>query len=121
VRGVVLDDAGLLLDVGDTVATAVVDLPAGREVSVADAASVDADAVTLAEDVPFGHKFALLAHAPGDPVLKYGERIGRATAAIEPGEWVHTHNCESTRGRGDRAHAGATAGGDGAATGEGSE
>jgi altronate dehydratase small subunit len=108
VRGVVLDDVGLLLDAADTVATAVVDLAAGREVSLAgapDDREFDAGAVVLADDVPFGHKFALVPHAPGDPVYKYGERIGRATDAVAPGEWVHTHNCESTRGRGDRARA----------------
>ena len=36
-------------------------------------------------------------------MLKYGEIIGQATEQIDPGEWVHTHNCKSTRGRGDIA------------------
>ena len=33
--------------------------------------------------------------------MKYGQPIGRATAAIAPGEHVHVHNIESLRGRGD--------------------
>jgi altronate hydrolase len=43
-------------------------------------------------DVPAGHKIALLPIAVGDPVIKYGFPIGRATAAIEAGDWVHSHN-----------------------------
>ena len=42
--------------------------------------------------VPAGHKIALFPIAEGDPVIKYGFPIGRATAKIEPGEWVHSHN-----------------------------
>ena len=55
----------------------------------------------LQEDIPFGHKVAVEAIGEGDPVLKYGEVIGRARIAIAPGAWVHVHNIESTRGRGD--------------------
>ena len=43
-------------------------------------------------DIPAGHKIALTRIANGDPVTKYGFPIGRATADIEPGEWVHSHN-----------------------------
>jgi hypothetical protein len=105
VNGIVLDDVGLVLGEGDTVATAVDDLEAGREVSLAGlpGSRSAADAVVLADDVAFGHKFALVPIDAGDPVYKYGESIGEATEPIAPGEWVHTHNCESTRGRGDRA------------------
>lgn len=44
------------------------------------------------DDVPAGHKVAVRAVAAGDPVRKYGEVIGTATAAIAVGEHVHTHN-----------------------------
>lgn len=98
-KGVVLDDVGLLLSADDTVATALDDLDAGLVVDDGDYH------VELAADVPFGHKFALESIAEGDEVRKYGEVIGQATQPIEPGEWVHTHNCESTRGRGDLAAA----------------
>lgn len=43
-------------------------------------------------EVPAGHKIALFPIAEGDPVIKYGFPIGRATARIEAGEWVHSHN-----------------------------
>lgn len=42
--------------------------------------------------VPAGHKIALVSIAEGDPVIKYGFPIGRATVRIEAGEWVHSHN-----------------------------
>ncbi|WP_020222810.1 UxaA family hydrolase, partial [Halarchaeum acidiphilum] len=99
-KGVVLDDVALLMAESDTVATAIDDLDDGRRIAG------EGRDLSLSEDVPFGHKIALVAHDPGDEVRKYGEVIGRATDPIAPGEWVHTHNCESTRGRGDLAAAG---------------
>ncbi len=47
------------------------------------------------DSIPAGHKFALVPIAKGEFVLKYGEIIGRATQAIQPGDWVHTHNLRS--------------------------
>lgn len=99
-NGRVLDDCALLLSDDDNVATAIGKLTAGETVTR------DGRSVTLREDVPFGHKIALAEFEEGDSVRKYGEVIGRTTAAIAPGEWVHTHNCESTRGRGDLDAAG---------------
>ncbi|WP_226023766.1 UxaA family hydrolase [Halomicrobium salinisoli] len=100
-KGAVIDDVALVMTDDDTVATALADLEAGRDLPVDGVDGCEPDSVTLCEDVPFGHKVALTAMAPGDPVYKYGEVIGEAAAAIDPGEWVHTHNCESRRGRGD--------------------
>ena len=42
--------------------------------------------------VPRGHKVALAAIPAGQPVRKYGQVIGFATAPIEPGDHVHTAN-----------------------------
>ena len=39
-----------------------------------------------------GHKVALCDIAKGEPIIKYGNRIGRATEDIKKGDWVHTHN-----------------------------
>lgn len=47
------------------------------------------------ETIPAGHKYALRDIQAGDYVIKYGEIIGRATADIKAGEWVHTHNVRS--------------------------
>ncbi len=56
---------------------------------------------TVGEDIPFGHKIAIAPIARGERVMKYGEAIGIASKDIAPGEYVHVHNVESARGRGD--------------------
>ena len=47
--------------------------------------------------VPLGHKIAVEAVAEGEPVIEYGVPIGRATAPIARGDYVHTHNLKSAR------------------------
>jgi len=51
------------------------------------------------EGIPFAHKISLQRIPRGAPVVKYGERIGRAIREIKPGEWVHIHNVTGERGR----------------------
>lgn len=46
-------------------------------------------------EIPAGHKFALKDIKRGEPIIKYGEIIGRASNDIKKGEWVHTHNVKS--------------------------
>jgi altronate hydrolase len=54
------------------------------------------DGVTVATDVPAGHKIATQPIPAGQIVLKYGYPIGVATRDISPGEHVHSHNLTST-------------------------
>ena len=68
----------LVLADGDDVATALTDLPAGSDIHPEGGSGP----VRLRHDVPFGHKFAVRPRALGESVVKYGEEIGRATAAI---------------------------------------
>ena len=91
----------LVVNDQDNVATCLAELRSGECVELRLGATTVS--VTLPGDVPFGHKFALRAIAPGEDVLKYGEIIGVASSGIEPGEHVHVHNVESVRARGDRA------------------
>ncbi|WDF74131.1 UxaA family hydrolase [Novosphingobium sp. KACC 22771] len=70
----------------DTVAVALRPIAAGEQVALG------AEHFTAAVAIPQGHKLALTTHAPGDTVRKYGQPIGRATAAIARGDHVHTHN-----------------------------
>ena len=51
--------------------------------------------VTLLEDIPAGHKFALTPIAAGENVIKYAAPIGHATQDIPAGAWVHTHNVKT--------------------------
>jgi len=44
--------------------------------------------------IPAGHKLATAPIAVGQRVLKYDQVIGFSTADIQPGDHVHTHNCE---------------------------
>ena len=70
----------------DNVAVALGTLHAGEAVAL------DRGTVTLATDVPAGHKFALVAIPRGGQVIKYGQPIGAATQDIAAGAHVHTHN-----------------------------
>ena len=79
----------------DTVAVALGSLEPGQEVMVGTLG------VIVQEPIPFGHKLAIKPMRPGDWVIKYGERIGIATANVDVGQHVHVHNVESYRGRGD--------------------
>ena len=50
------------------------------------------ETVTTRSRIPAGHKVALRPIAVGEAVRRYGQIIGFATAAIAPGEHIHTHN-----------------------------
>ncbi|ATW24460.1 UxaA family hydrolase [Candidatus Formimonas warabiya] len=91
----------IVLNEKDNVATAVVDLVSGQEVSVI-MVDDEIQRVKVARDISLGHKFALATICKGQPIVKYGEVIGIATEDIKTGGYVHVHNVESQRGRGDR-------------------
>jgi len=46
------------------------------------------DGLTLRENIPQAHKVALRDLGCGEPVLRYGQIIGRAARAIKAGSWV---------------------------------
>jgi altronate hydrolase len=75
----------------DNVAVAVAALSAGEVVRLA------GGEVVAGAAIPFGHKLATRAIRAGDPVVKYRETIGIASADIAPGEHVHVHNVRSSR------------------------
>jgi altronate hydrolase len=54
--------------------------------------------VVTASAIPRGHKIALAKLEIGQPILKYGFTIGRATQEVRAGDWVHTHNLETMLG-----------------------
>jgi altronate dehydratase small subunit len=81
----------------DNMATAVTPLKTGSTVSIKVQGRVGK--IRLLSDIPMGHKFALRAIDQNADVIKYGESIGRTTAAIAKGEHVHVHNVVSHRGR----------------------
>lgn len=79
----------LLLNPQDNVCIATRRLETGGQISVA------GRTVSLTGAVPMGHKIALTPIRKGERVVRYGQTIGFATEAIEPGDWVHTQNMEA--------------------------
>lgn len=76
----------------DNVAVALKPLAKGLTVDIA------GNVVTLLENIPRGHKFALADIKTGEPVMKYGFRIGNSTADLLKGTWIHTHNVKTALG-----------------------
>ena len=76
------------IDIRDNVATALEPLIPGAVRLLGDAQMAQMEAI---EETPVGHKIALRAIAEGEMIVKYGVVIGRATAAIPAGSWVHLH------------------------------
>lgn len=76
----------------DNVATLLADAATGEAVALRGAT---VDTIPATGPVAMGHKIALSAIATGDPIVKFGIPIGRATEAIGVGGWVHLHNCAS--------------------------
>lgn len=90
----------IVMDEKDHVTTLLTDAKKGESVSYTKGNQTYE--LTLQQDVSFGHKVAIATINKGDEVKKYGEVIGAATTAIQPGEHVHVHNIEGIRGRGDK-------------------
>lgn len=89
------DRRALLLNPNDTVAVATEDIAAGVRLEALGLSTVDR--------IAQGHKIARQPHAVGDPVIRYGQMIGRASVPIALGEHVHSHNLAM----GDQANDGA--------------
>ncbi len=91
----------LQVDVKDNVATIFAEnVKDGDVVLIKDKSGRTSEA-KVSGDVPYGHKIAVKAIGKGEPIMKYGESIGRAGKDIQYGEYVHVHNMEAMRGRGD--------------------
>lgn len=82
----------------DNTASAFVDLKKGEQIELNCAGIFF---VELKNDIPLGHKFAIKKIKSGEKIIKYGYQIGIAIQEIDSGYWVHVHNVESLRGRGD--------------------
>ena len=76
----------------DTVAVALKPLKAGSVIQLSEGT------VTLQEDIPQGHKFALSDLGSGDPVIKYGHPIGLTKESVRTGSWIHVHNMKTALG-----------------------
>jgi len=73
----------LRLNPSDPVVVAMRDIAVGEMVTAK---------VKATEPIGRGHKVAIQPIAAGEPVRKFGQIIGNATKAIQPGQHVHVHN-----------------------------
>src|SRR5262245_9795255 len=76
----------LRVHAADNVGVATKSLEAGVRVDLGEAH------IVVTEEIPAGHKVALLPIPVGGLVRKYGFPIGEASQAVASGGWVHTHN-----------------------------
>ena len=74
-----------------------------RPLDVGERVTVGAYSVIATEAIGAGHKIALKAMDVDESVHKYGVPIGRVTAPIAAGAWVHSHNL-ATRLTGDAGY-----------------
>ncbi len=79
----------LKINPADNVAVAIETLKAGETVRI------DNQQITLNEDIPAGHKFALTNLTEGENIVKYGYPIGHARKAQKPGDWMNEHNIQT--------------------------
>ena len=48
-------------------------------------------------EIPLGHKIAMVDLNEGDTILKYGHDIGKVVKSIKKGEHVHVHNVKTKK------------------------
>lgn len=77
----------------DNVMVALVPLERGRKIPLPSGGEV-----TLLQEIPAGHKFAVKEIQAGEAPIKYGCKIGVAKEDIHSGEWIHTHNVKTGLG-----------------------
>ena len=81
---------------GDMVAVAVQDVAPGERLVV----YLDSDRearITVTEEIPLGHKVALVDLAADAEVIEYGVRVALTRQPITTGQLVHVHNVRSAR------------------------
>jgi len=81
----------------DSVGVATVDIKAGTLAKGTTLHSKEPVEIRVAQDIPLGHKIALVVLKPGDTCMKYGHDIGKMVGAAQPGELVHVHNLKTKR------------------------
>lgn len=85
----------MIIDPKDNVAVAIEPIAAGETVTYL--AQGKEITLTAKEDITIYHKLATRDIPEGEPVVKYGEHIGVATALIPKGAHVHVHNVVSLK------------------------
>ena len=79
----------LRINPADSVVVCLVEKKKGDTIEVGDLR------VTLAEDVPAGHKVLLRDVKEGENIIKYGYPIGHARKDLKAGEWINENNLKT--------------------------
>ena len=87
----------LVHEKGDTVGVATVDIKAKETAKGLYMDTQGPIEIEALEEIPLGHKIALVAMGKGDTVIKYGHDIGVVSAPFSKGAHVHIHNLKTKR------------------------
>lgn len=87
----------LIHEQADSVGVATVDIKAGETAKGLYMDSQNPAEIVALDDIPLGHKLAMIDHKIDDSVIKYGADIGKVVADIEKGRHVHTQNLKTRR------------------------
>ncbi len=79
----------------DNIATILGDAKNGMLVDVYDKNNELTNTIQLKSDINYGNKLALTDIQKGNPIIKYGSKIGISIKNICAGELVHVHNVDS--------------------------
>lgn len=88
----------IMLHPEDNVATVIKKTSGGDILTIANAQMEEIGEITAADNIPFAHKISLADLRTGEVIVKYGEVIGKASADIARGSYVHIHNVISIEG-----------------------
>ena len=81
----------------DSVGVATVDIKAGETVEGVFMDTQEPVEVKTLNDIPLGHKIAMIDHHVDGSVIKYGADIGKVVADVKKGGHVHTQNLKTRR------------------------
>lgn len=81
----------LRIDPKDNLVTCLRAVKNGEEITV------DGEKIKVSGDVPQFHKIAIADIPKGGICYKYGQIIGKASADIKKGDYVHVHNLVSAK------------------------
>jgi altronate dehydratase small subunit len=92
----------MVIDKNDHVATCLEPVKTGEEVQLM-LNGRKGKIIKANQKIPFAHKICIKPVKKGGDCLKYNLSIGSASKTIKRGDYIHVHNLESNRGRGDLA------------------
>lgn len=92
----------MIIDKRDHVATCIAQVKRGETVELM-LNGRKTKKIKAKQNIPYAHKICIKPMKKGEHCLKYGLSIGSATKDIQIGDYIHVHNIESNRGRGDLA------------------